>query len=316
MFRHDFINCPICNRENHITSADGKVIDCCNCGAPIFNEKRPASQDDIKEYQKRLRVWGYEHQNITAKQLKAHSARNKARKQVQEQEASAKQEFTKLKADLELWKDKHKTLQDEKDAQEADQSRRIEELQNKILNQEQKCTLLEHESNKLNESVRAFTLQNTRLREMLVESKNDYSLLEKDYKKQQENLVTSASPSTLLDADEDNTNLDNFNKIDTVALSQKSQEDIWLGLDTLPTFLSVSQGDYWVITQDNRKFYLVVQENVILNASNLKTLKIIYSYIEQPDISTLEKTYKRLARVECQPDSKWILVERGEILFH
>lgn len=128
MSGNDFINCPICDYENHVSSADGKVIDCKDCGAPIFNAKRPASELDVKEYQNRLRAWGYEHQNITKKQVKAHSERNKARKQIREQEASAKQELTKLKTDLELWKDKYKTLQDEKDAQEAEQSERAEAL--------------------------------------------------------------------------------------------------------------------------------------------------------------------------------------------
>lgn len=121
--------------------------------------------------------------------------------------------------------------------------------------------------------------------------------------------------NTEIGADNYNTNPNDFNKVATVALSQKSQEDLWAGKEVSPTFSPAPNGDYWVVTKDNRKFYLVVKRNAILNANNLKTLEIIYSYVKQPDIGTLKREYKNLARVEQHSGKDWMLTERGELLF-
>jgi len=122
--------------------------------------------------------------------------------------------------------------------------------------------------------------------------------------------------TTQLGADNYNQNPDAFTKVATVALSKKSQEDLWVGKNVTPVFSPLSQGDYWVVTTDNQKFYLVVKRNALLNANNLKTLKIIYNFADQANLSSLKRQYKSLAKVEKQAGKDWVLAQRGELLFY
>jgi len=121
-------------------------------------------------------------------------------------------------------------------------------------------------------------------------------------------------PPTSATAYNQNPNL--FRRIDTVALSQTSQEDLRAGKNVIPTFSPLSQGDYWIVTEDNKTFYLVVKDRAILNKNNLETLQIIYAFDNQPSLSSKKRRYKRLSEVTRQSGTDWTLRQRGDLVFY
>ncbi|MEO0768358.1 MAG: hypothetical protein AAFY72_02830, partial [Cyanobacteria bacterium J06649_4] len=106
-----------------------------------------------------------------------------------------------------------------------------------------------------------------------------------------------------------------FDQKGKAALSRKSQEDLWVGKNVTPIFSPSPQGDYRIVTPDNKSFYIVLKDRALLNANSLKTLKIIYSFADQANLSSMKRRYETLAQVKPQ-GNEWALVQSGRMSFY
>lgn len=107
-----------------------------------------------------------------------------------------------------------------------------------------------------------------------------------------------------------------FDQVDAVELSKQSQEELWVGKDVTPVFFSSKRGDYWIVTADKREYFVVLKDDAIINSNSLKTLDIIYRFLQQPNLQALQRSYQKLARVNRHSNGGWILAESGELDFH
>ena len=110
-------------------------------------------------------------------------------------------------------------------------------------------------------------------------------------------------------------NPSSFSRIATVKMTQKSREEIWVGKNVAAVFSPSSQGDYWIVSPDNQRYYIILKDKAILNANNLKTLKILYDFVDQPKLSTLRRQYNVTAEVKPLDGNKWELVCCGKLTF-
>jgi hypothetical protein len=115
-------------------------------------------------------------------------------------------------------------------------------------------------------------------------------------------------------ADRFTQNPDAFTKKDVVSLTESSQEDIRLGKEMAPILGSYGQGNYWVITDDHSRHYLVPSPRIRLNENNLETLGTLYDFQNAADVNRHLKLV-RIAVIEALPDAKWQLKERGIVAF-
>ena len=111
-------------------------------------------------------------------------------------------------------------------------------------------------------------------------------------------------------------NPDTFKRIATVALSKNSQGKLRVGINVTPIFSRLPQGDYWVVTQNDQTFYIVVKDKAILNRNNIETLKIIYDFELRPNLSSLKRHYRRLAEVIPHNGTDWVLEQAGALNFY
>ncbi len=99
-------------------------------------------------------------------------------------------------------------------------------------------------------------------------------------------------------------------------MTQKGQEDIWVGKNVAAIFSPSSQGDYWIVSPDNQRYYIILKDRAILNANNLKTLKILYEFVDQSKLSSLKRHYHIPAEVKPSGNSEWELVRPGKLSFY
>ncbi|MEM9214911.1 MAG: hypothetical protein AAGD25_11260 [Cyanobacteria bacterium P01_F01_bin.150] len=103
---------------------------------------------------------------------------------------------------------------------------------------------------------------------------------------------------------------------DTVALSQESQEAFWSAQKTAFAFISSNQGDYHIVTQDQRIYYVVLREDFPFSSGANDIIKASYEYDQKPNLKDLNRNYLKLAKVEVHGGANvWILKTRGEISF-
>ena len=111
-------------------------------------------------------------------------------------------------------------------------------------------------------------------------------------------------------------NISGFSQIATVRMTKNSQEEIWVGKNVAAVFSPSSQGDYWIVSPDNQRYYIILKDKAILNANNLKTLKILYDFVDQPKLSALKRHYDVLAEVKSSGSNEWELMSSGKLTFY
>ncbi|MEM8503675.1 MAG: hypothetical protein AAF716_11050 [Cyanobacteria bacterium P01_D01_bin.1] len=150
-----------------------------------------------------------------------------------------------------------------------------------------------------------------------VSSYSDYSSNYSDipnYEKAQE---PQASRSTAKKrAKQSHQDISNLPRIATVEMTRDSQEKIWVGKNVAAVFSVSSRGDYWIVSPDNQRFYIILKDKALLNANNLKTLKILYDFVDQSKLSSLQRRYDKPAEVKPLGGDEWELVRSGKLTFY
>ena len=125
----------------------------------------------------------------------------------------------------------------------------------------------------------------------------------------------SSQPSSAPRTNQGPQDISSLPRIATVKMTQKSQEEIWVGKNVAAVFSPSSQGDYWIVSPDNQRYYIILKDKAILNANNLKTLKILYDFVDQPKLSALKRHYDVPAEVKSSGSNEWELVSSGKLTF-
>jgi hypothetical protein len=115
---------------------------------------------------------------------------------------------------------------------------------------------------------------------------------------------------------QDHQDYDALPVIATVKMSQKSQEEIWVGEGVAPVFSESNRGDYCIVSSDNQRYYIILKDKALINANNLKTLKILYDFVDQAKLSTLKRKYETPAEVRPLGGNEWELLRPGKLTFY
>lgn len=108
-----------------------------------------------------------------------------------------------------------------------------------------------------------------------------------------------------------------FQIVDTVALTEESQSNLWVGKNDSPQFESSGQGTYIIVSNlagDKQNYYLVPKPEFRLNQQNLETLANFYGFSNSPK-ADCSINLTKLAIVSSQKKGVWKLEESGQLNF-
>ncbi len=325
---NNFSQCLICNRENYFALAStSKIIHCKYCGAPVYDQSRPPSMGDFQIFQKSLAKWASENRALS--KAAVHGQVSVAKQKKIEELATFiqrnEEEFKRLESEL-----RHRLS-------EADGQREMEAAGRIGLKEQlvdlQRAMKTQKEDYETHQTRDKALIE--RLRTLLAESTDEVTAVKQQLAKAKAsitdmrmhldtvNVPLKSQALTILEqsntqvvigsSDQDS---ETFTRVATVALSRESQEDLWSGRTVNPTFSLSSRGNYYVVTSDSHQFYLIVKNDALLDISNVTLLQTIYDFVYEPNIISLERQYKKLAKVGKSKDKCWVLTERGELLFY